>query len=189
VVAREPAALETFAGREIAVPGLLTSAYLALRLRLPRFDARVMPFDQIMAAVASGEVPAGLLIHEGQLTHDQHGLSLIEDLGAWWKRDTGLPLPLGINAVRRDLGDLIPAIARVLTESIDYGLAHREEALSYASGYGRGAAGTLLDRFVGMYVNEWTQDMGEAGERAIRLFLTRAHEAGLLPQMPDIQLF
>ncbi|MHB8572636.1 MAG: menaquinone biosynthesis family protein [Candidatus Dormibacteria bacterium] len=187
VVTRQPATLESLAGGVIAVPGLLTSAYLALRLYLPDFEAVVVPFDQIMERVAAGEFDAGLLIHEGQLTHGQAGLQLVEDLGRRWKAETGLPLPLGINAVRRDLGDLAPRLARLLEQSIAYGLDHRQEALVYAAEYGRDTPGPLLDRFVGMYVNDWTLDMGADGERAIRLFLERGAAAGIVPQVPELR--
>lgn len=183
LVAREPIPLEQLRELTIAVPGYLTSAYLALRLFLP--DARTveMPFDAIMPAVQRGEVPVGLLIHEGQLTHQQAGLHLLLDLGAWWHAETGgLPLPLGINAVRADLPEPIQReIARAFHESIQLGLQHRERALEYALQYGRGIDPATADRFVGMYVNELTLDMGERGKRAIEEFLARGAAAGITP--------
>jgi 1,4-dihydroxy-6-naphthoate synthase len=158
-------------GKRVAIPGRLTTAALALRLYQPDFEAAVVPFDRIEDAVLQGEVDAGLLIHEGQLTYSQGGLNLWADMGEWWHGETGLPLPLGGNAVRRDLGDeLIGQISRDLKASIVYGLEHREEALSQAA-----------DEFVGMYVNEYTVDYGEAGRRAVQLLLERAAHAGIIP--------
>ncbi|HET9150238.1 MAG TPA: MqnA/MqnD/SBP family protein [Gemmatimonadales bacterium] len=170
-------------GRRIAVPGTLTTAYLALRLYQPDFEAVVVPFDQIEDAVLRGEVEVGLLIHEGQLTYADDGLQLWEDLGAWWLRETGLPLPLGGNVVRRDLGDaVIRQVARDLRRSIEYALAHRAPALAHAMQFNRGIGDQRTDTFVGMYVNEWTVDYGERGRAAVRLLLDRAFEAGLIPE-------
>ena len=170
-------------GRRIAVPGTLTTAYLALRLYQPDFEAVVVPFDQIEDAVLRGEVEVGLLIHEGQLTYADNGLQLWEDLGAWWLRETGLPLPLGGNVVRRDLGDaVIRQVARDLRRSIEYALAHRAPALAHAMQFNRGIGDERTDTFVGMYVNEWTVDYGERGRAAVRLLLDRAFEAGLIPE-------
>ncbi len=170
-------------GRRIAVPGTLTTAYLALRLYQPDFEAVVVPFDQIEDAVHRGEVEVGLLIHEGQLTYADNGLQLWEDLGAWWLRETGLPLPLGGNVVRRDLGDaVIRQVARDLRRSIEYALAHRAPALAHAMQFNRGIGDQRTDTFVGMYVNEWTVDYGERGRAAVRLLLDRAFEAGLIPE-------
>ena len=170
-------------GRRIAVPGTLTTAYLALRLYQPDFEAVVVPFDQIEDAVHRGEVEVGLLIHEGQLTYADNGLQLWEDLGAWWLRETGLPLPLGGNVVRRDLGDaVIRQVARDLRRSIEYALAHRAPALAHAMQFNRGIGDERTDTFVGMYVNEWTVDYGERGRAAVRLLLDRAFEAGLIPE-------
>ena len=170
-------------GRRIAVPGTLTTAYLALRLYQPDFEAVVVPFDQIEDAVLRGEVEVGLLIHEGQLTYADDGLQLWEDLGAWWLRETGLPLPLGGNVVRRDLGDaVIRQVARDLRRSIEYALAHRAPALAHAMQFNRGIGDERTDTFVGMYVNEWTVDYGERGRAAVRLLLDRAFEAGLIPE-------
>jgi len=183
LVAREPIPLEQLRDLTIAVPGYLTSAYLALRLFLPDARTVAMPFDAIMPAVQRGEVPVGVLIHEGQLTHQQAGLHLLLDLGAWWHTETGgLPLPLGINAVRADLPEPIQReIARAFRESIQLGLHHRERALEYALQYGRGIDPATADRFVGMYVNELTLDMGERGKRAIVEFLARGAAAGITP--------
>ena len=170
-------------GRRIAVPGTLTTAYLALRLYQPDFEAVVVPFDQIEDAVLRGDVEVGLLIHEGQLTYADDGLQLWEDLGAWWLHETGLPLPLGGNVVRRDLGDaVIRQVARDLRRSIEYALAHRAPALAHAMQFNRGIGDERTDTFVGMYVNEWTVDYGERGRAAVRLLLDRAFEAGLIPE-------
>ncbi len=175
-------------GKRIAIPGLLTTAYLTLRLFQPDFEPVVVPFDQIEDAVDRGEVDAGLLIHEGQLTYAARGLQLWQDLGAWWFDETdGLPLPLGCNVVRRDLGDqLIRAASRDLRSSITYGLAHREDALAYALQYARGLDAGDADTFVGMYVNDYTVDYGEKGRRGVTLLLERAAAAGLVP--PQVQV-
>jgi 1,4-dihydroxy-6-naphthoate synthase len=184
VVTREPASIEWLRERRIAIPGTMTSAYLALRLFLDTdFAYDVVPFDQIMQLVADGQAEAGLLIHEGQLTHAQLGLRKVVDLGQWWFHETaGLPLPLGVNAVRRDLGpERMAALSRILKASIQYGLDHRQEALQHAMQYARGLEIATADRFVDMYVNAWTVDMGPRGQESIRLFLQRAHEQGILP--------
>ncbi len=182
VVTREPAIAEDLRGKRIAVPGTMTSAFLALRLFLGEFEYDVVPFDQIMEAVRDGKADAGLLIHEGQLTHGEFGLHKVVDLGEWWFRETGgLPLPLGVNAVRRDLGaETMATLSRVLKASIVYGLEHRQAALKHAMQYARGLQTQTADKFVGMYVNDWTIDMGPRGQESIRLFLTRAHEQGIL---------
>ena len=170
-------------GKRIAVPGLLTTAYLALRLWQPEFEAVVVPFDQIEDAVHRGDVDLGLLIHEGQLTYADDGLSLWVDLGAWWLDETGLPLPLGGNVVRRDLGqDVVEQIGRDLRASIVYALDHRRDALDHASKYNRGISDERTDTFVGMYVNKWTVDYGERGRAAVQLLLDRAAEAGIIPK-------
>jgi 1,4-dihydroxy-6-naphthoate synthase len=170
-------------GKRIAVPGMLTTAYLALRLFQPEFIEVVMPFDRIEEAVHSGEVDIGLLIHEGQLTYADTGLHLWADLGEWWLRDTGLPLPLGGNAVRRDLGkDIIDQIGRDLRASIVYALEHRAPALAHASRYNRGIGQERTDTFVGMYVNQWTVDYGPRGRAAVQELLDRGHRSGLIPE-------
>ena len=184
VVAQEELAPEALAGKTIAIPGTLTSAYLALRLFLEAdFAFIVVPFDQIQEIVATGGADAGLIIHEGQLTYADHGLVKVADLGAWWgKRTGGLPLPLGGNAVRRDLGnDAMRDLTRLYRESISFALSHRAEALAYAKGFGRGLDDDLNDRFVGMYVNSWTLDYGERGRRAIQRFLDDGARAGIVP--------
>jgi 1,4-dihydroxy-6-naphthoate synthase len=164
VVARSPLSRADIRGKRIAVPGLMTSAYLALRLFEPVFEPVVIPFDQIEDAVADGSVDLGLLIHEGQLTFADRGLHLIQDLGEWWFGETGLPLPLGGNVVRKDLGDdLTRKISRHLRDSIAYGLEHRSAALDHSMQYARGLDRSKADAFVGMYVNDWTLDYGEAG--------------------------
>jgi 1,4-dihydroxy-6-naphthoate synthase len=174
----------------IAVPGKLTSAYLALRLCLGvDFACVEVPFDRIIPAVVEGEydgraVDAGLIIHEGQLTYAKENLKLVVDLGQWWKQRTSLPLPLGANAVRKDLGpEAIGDIQRLLKESIEYGLAHREEALRYALQFGRDLDPRQADRFVGMYVNDWTLDFGPRGRKAVGEFLAQGHSAGVLPEL------
>jgi 1,4-dihydroxy-6-naphthoate synthase len=190
VVAREPMSREQLRGKKIAVPGKLTSAYLALRLYLGSDFACVeVPFDQIIPAVVAGSyegqpVEAGLIIHEGQLTFGDHDLQLVVDLGVWWKEKTGLPLPLGANAVRKDLGtEAVREVQRLLYESIEYGLNHREDALGYALQYGRDLNETQADKFVGMYVNDWTLDFGPRGREAVTEFLAQGHAAGVLPQL------
>lgn len=190
IVARaalHPEQLQRGRGRRLAIPGEWTSAHLAAQLFLGPYDFAVVPFDRIPEAVARGEYDAGLLIHEGQLTFQQLGLQLIVDLGAWWQQSTGLPLPLGGNAVRRDLGELIPVVSGILYDSIRYGLAHREPAVRYALQFGRGLDLALADQFIGMYVNQRTLDYGDDGRAAVRLFLQRAHERGLLPQPPQVE--
>ena len=175
-------------GKRIAVPGLLTTAYLALRLYQPDFEAVVVPFDEIEAAVHAGRVDVGLLIHEGQLTYADDGLHLWEDLGAWWLADTGLPLPLGGNVVRRDLGDAVIAqVSRDLRASIVYGLEHRAPALAHAKQFNRGIGDERTDTFVGMYVNEWTVDYGERGREAVRRLLDRGFEAGIIPERVSVE--
>ena len=185
LVSRQPAPADPRAslrGQRVAVPGLYTTAYLALKLFQPDLDPVVMPFDQIEDAVQRGDVAVGLLIHEGQLTYADTGLHLWEDLGAWWMRDTGLPLPLGGNVVRRDLGpEVVAQVARDVRASIEYALAHRGAALSHAKQYSRGLSDERADTFVGMYVNRWTVDYGPVGRRAVQLLLDRAADAGLIP--------
>ncbi len=169
-------------GRRVAVPGLRTTAYLALQLYQPEVEVVVIPFDRIGDAVKAGQADVGLLIHEGQLTYADDGFELWEDLGAWWLGESGLPLPLGGNVVRRDLGPAVMAqIARDLKASIEYGLAHRAPALAHASRFNRGIGEDRTDRFVGMYVNQWTVDYGPRGREAVQRLLDRAHEAGLVP--------
>lgn len=191
VVAKEACAVEDLKSKTIAVPGTLTSAFLALRLCLGAdFDHVVVPFDQIIETVAAGEfegkkIDAGLIIHEGQLTFGREKLELIVDLGVWWHDLTGgLPLPLGANGIRKDLGEEnIREVTRLLKESIVFGLEHRQEALDYALQFGRGLDNQLADQFVGMYVNDWTVDFGEKGREAVRLFLRKGYEAGIIPTL------
>ncbi|MBV6504014.1 MAG: 1,4-dihydroxy-6-naphtoate synthase [Fimbriimonadales bacterium] len=166
----------------IAVPGTLTSAYLQLRLYYPDAKPEVMPFDEIMPAVKSGRFDVGLIIHEGQLTWEQEGLHLVEDFGLWWRELTGLPLPLGVNVVRKDLGnDAIGELNRVMKESIRLGLENRQEALQYALQFARGLDLETSDQFVGMYVNERTLDMGQEGQMAIKRLLEMGAQAGIVP--------
>jgi 1,4-dihydroxy-6-naphthoate synthase len=172
----------------VAVPGRLTTAYLALKLFEPQCLTEVVPFDQIEDAVHRGDVDVGLLIHEGQLTYGDSGLHLWGDLGAWWMAETGLPLPLGGNAVRRDLGpEVIGQIARDLRASIVYGLEHRAPALAHARQFNRGIGDERTDTFVGMYVNQWTVDYGVRGRRAVQLLLDRAHAAALIPERVEVE--
>jgi 1,4-dihydroxy-6-naphthoate synthase len=175
--------LDQIRGKTIAVPGKLTTAYLTLQLLLGKdVPVQVVPFDQILPAVADGRVEVGLIIHEGQLFYGDKGLHQVVDLGEWWFSQTGLPLPLGGNVVRKDLGDdLVNEIARLLKSSIQYALDHRTEALDYALKYARDLDPALADRFVGMYVNEWTVDYGPRGREAVRTLLARAAREGLVP--------
>lgn len=186
IVASEPFSLEAIQQKTVAVPGLMTSAYLALKLWCPAINTVVMPFDEILPAVEDGDVEAGLLIHEGQLTFRDFGLYEIINLARWWAQDTnGLPLPLGSNAIRRDLGaETMAQVSSVLRESIAYALEHRDEALTYALQFARGMEEKrhLADKFVGMYVNERTLEYGDDGRRAVEEFLARAARAGLIPQ-------
>jgi 1,4-dihydroxy-6-naphthoate synthase len=179
---------EGIAGRRIAVPGLMTSAYLALRLFQPDFVPVVTPFDKIEETVLAGDVDAGLLIHEGQLTYKDDGLHLIADMGAWWLEKTGLPLPLGGNVIRKDMPrDLQKKVSRHLRESIAYGLDHRKNALDHAMRFARGLDRGKADAFVGMYVNDWTLDYGDRGRRAIRLFLDEGVKSGVITRPVTVE--
>jgi 1,4-dihydroxy-6-naphthoate synthase len=181
VVAREQLSADRLRETRIAIPGHLTTAYLTLRMYLGGdFAHDVMPFDEILPAVVAGSVEAGLLIHEGQLTYGDAGVRKCVDLGEWWLLETGLPLPLGVNTIRADLGaDTIAAVSAILQEAIRAGLSHRREALAYALQFGRDIDDETVDRFVGMYVNDLTEDMGDEGRQAIRELLTRASDLGL----------
>lgn len=190
VVAREKMTVDSLRDRVIAVPGRLTSAYLALGLAIGReFRHVVVPFDRILDAVVAGgyegqAVDAGLIIHEGQLTYGEHRLELVLDTGEWWYEQTGLPLPLGANVLRKDLGpETIVDVNRLLKASIQYGLEHRAEALDYALSFGRGLDRKKADEFVGMYVNDWTLDFGPRGRQAVTEFLARGHAAGIIPHL------
>ena len=188
LVSRAPGTLADAVGARIAVPGLLTTAYLALRLAVPRFEPVVVPFDQIEDRVASGEVDFGLLIHEGQLTYSDAGFALVADMGEWWFSQTGLPLPLGGNVVRKDLGtQLISTISRHLRASIDYALDHRTGALDHAMKYARGLDRGKADTFVGMYVNDWTRDYGERGRQAVRTLLDHGVSAGVISKPVTVE--
>jgi len=183
VVAKKAYTIEELKNLRIAVPGTLTTAFLSLSLLLgSKFQYEIVPFDEILNAVEQGKVDAGLIIHEGQLTFQNQGLKLVIDLGVWWYDKTGLPLPLGGNVVRKDLGDaIISEASRLIRESIHYGLNHRKEALAYALQYGRDLDQGLADKFVGMYVNDWTVDYGEKGRKAVQLLLSEGHKAGVIP--------
>jgi 1,4-dihydroxy-6-naphthoate synthase len=193
VVARRPMGVEELGRVRVAVPGTLTTAFLTLRLlghagQVENLTYEVVPFDEIIPAVARGRYDAGLIIHEGQLTFRDQGLHLVVDLGVWWQERTSLPLPLGGNVVRRDLGpDTIRQVSRLLKESIRYALAHRDEALAYALRYARDMDVSLADSFVGMYVNDWTLDYGPRGRAAVRRLLDEGHRAGIIPAPAPVE--
>lgn len=188
VVAREKLSDDELRQVEIAVPGRMTTAFLGLQLRLGEFAWREVPFDEIMDEVTSGKADAGLLIHEGQLTYAAAGLEKIIDLGEWWLGETGLPMPLGVNVARRDLGqEVLRELSAVLAASIRAGLDNREQALEYASQWGRGLDDELADRFVGMYVNELTEDYGDEGRRAVHEFLRRGEEIGAFKEPVKVE--
>ena len=174
--------------RTIAIPGKMTSAYLALQLHLGGFKHIVVPFDQIFEAVKSGAAAAGLIIHEGQLTYERAGFTKVLDLGEWWKRETGLPLPLGGNVLRKDIA---PAVQRdlleIMRESIEFGLAHRDDAVRHSMPYARDMDAKLAGKFIGMYVNDYTRDYGTIGRRAVREFLQMAHRRGYLEKAPAVK--
>ncbi len=183
VVAQDGMPIERLREIEIAVPGRMTTAFLVLRMAIGDFRYREVPFDEIMDEVKSGAAEAGLLIHEGQLTYEDEGLTKVLDLGEWWLLETGLPLPLGANVARRDLGpETLENLSEVLAQSIRAGLEHRSEAMAYAMEFSRGLEPHLADRFVGMYVNELTCDYGDEGRRAVEELLTRAESRGAIPQ-------
>jgi 1,4-dihydroxy-6-naphthoate synthase len=188
VVARRPMKVAELEKIKIAVPGTMTTAFLTLRLLIGDFAYDVLPFDEIINAVAVGKYDAGLIIHEGQLTFQNQGLHLVVDLGVWWQEKTGLPLPLGGNVVRRDLGpDLMHRISEYLKQSIRYALDHRQEALQHALKYARDMDMSLADKFVGMYVNDWTLDYGPRGREAVRRLLDEAQKAGIIPKPVDVE--
>jgi 1,4-dihydroxy-6-naphthoate synthase len=183
IVSPRPCDADEIRKVKIAVPGTLTTAYLALKLFAPEIETAVVPFDQIIPEVMAGNYGAGLIIHEGQLTYGRTGLYRILDLGVWWREQTGLPLPLGGNAIRRSLGDAtMQTVTQALRDSIQYGLDHREQALEYAMQFGRDLDHSLADKFVGMYVNERTLDYGDDGRKAIRQLLAMGHERGVIPR-------
>ena len=187
LVAREAMSPGDVRSRTVAVPGTLTSAYLALQLFAPGVATRVVPFDRILDEVREGRADVGLIIHEGQLTYGGQGLAKVLDLGVWWKEETGLPLPLGGNAVRRDLGpDTMKALTRLVRETVRHSLDHRPEALDYAMSFARGMDPNVADRFVGMWVNDMTLEMGERGRRAVQTFLDRGHAAGVIPRRVEV---
>lgn len=180
VVSKTP--IENLEGKRIAIPGKMTTAYLTLSLFQPNFEAETRPFDKILDAVQQDEVDAGLIIHEGQLTYAREGLHKVIDLGEWWHEETGLPLPLGANVIRRDLGtEKIPKITALLKQSIQYSLDHRARGLEYAMTYARDMETPLADKFVGMYVNDYTLDYGDKGRAGVRELLRRGNEAGIIP--------
>ena len=188
VIANHPMEPDEIKGKKIAIPGTLTTAYLALKLFSPKIETSVVPFDKIIPEILAGRFEAGLIIHEGQLTYENSGLTKILDLGKWWHEMTGLPLPLGGNAIRRDLGsELIATVCQALKDSIQYGLDHREEALAYAMQFARDLDTQKADRFVGMYVNERTIDYGEDGKEAIVRLLDMGYRAGIIPHQPHVE--
>jgi 1,4-dihydroxy-6-naphthoate synthase len=189
VVARADGGPSGVKGSRIAIPGTLTTAYLALRLYEPDFEYVVVPFDEIQQAVLDGKAEAGLLIHEGQLTYQDEGLRKIVDLGEWWNERTGgLPLPLGGNIIRRDLGpEMIRKVSKMLHDSIAYALSHRKDAVEYAEQFGRGLDREKTDKFVGMYVNDLTLGYGERGRKAVELLMNEAFEKGLIPQRVPVE--
>jgi len=189
VVARQPWRIDDLKGKKIAVPGTLTTAFLSLKLLLgDSFQFEVHPFDEILNIVAAGKADAGLIIHEGQLTYQKQGLHLVVDLGCWWHDQTGLPLPLGGNAIRRDLGPTaMKEVTGLLRESIRYGLDHRKEALKHAEQYGRDLDEARTDKFVGMYVNDWTIDFGQRGREAVATLLDRGYRAGIIPNPVQLE--
>jgi 1,4-dihydroxy-6-naphthoate synthase len=174
--------------KKIAIPGKLTTAYLALQLFSPGIEVDVVPFDQIIPSILEGKHEAGLIIHEGQLTYDKSGLHRVVDLGRWWQKVTGLPLPLGGNAIRRSLGrETMSSVNQALYQSIQYAIDHRDEALSYAMQFARDLDTQLADKFVGMYVNERTLDYGSDGREAVRRLLDMGHKAGIIPKTPRVE--
>jgi 5,8-dihydroxy-2-naphthoate synthase len=174
--------------RTIAIPGRMTSAFLALQLYLGEFDHIVVPFDQIFDTVKSGRAAAGLIIHEGQLTYSRSGFTKIVDLGEWWKRETGLPLPLGGNVLRKDIAPPIQRdLLAIMRESIDFGLAHRDAAVAHSMSYARDMDANLAGKFIGMYVNDYTRDYGDAGRRAVREFLDAAQQRGYIAKTPAVE--
>ena len=188
IVSQRPFTQTEVKRQKIAVPGKLTTAYLALQLFAPGIEVEVVPFDQIIPQILEGRYEAGLIIHEGQLTYDKSGLHRIVDLGRWWQKVTGLPLPLGGNAIRRSLGrEMMASVTRALRDSIQYALDHREEALAYAMQFARDLDTPLADKFVGMYVNERTLDYGGDGREAVRRLLDMGHKAGIIPQVPRLE--
>ena len=188
LIAAEPIPIQELQKKIIAVPGTMTSAFLTLQLILGKFEYEVMMFDEIPQAVKDGKVDAGLIIHEGQLTYRQLGLHMILDLGCWWFDQTHLPLPLGCNTIRRDLGDQnITQISDILKTSIAYSLNHREQAVEYALKFGRGLDNSLADKFIGMYVNEWTLNYGPIGRQAVAELLNQGHNAKLIPKVNNLQ--
>ncbi|MYE90159.1 ABC transporter substrate-binding protein [Candidatus Poribacteria bacterium] len=188
VVSKEPMQREDLAGKKIAIPGEMTTAYLTLRLCQPDFEPEAVQFDQILPYVQEGNTEAGLIIHEGQLTYGQAGLHKVVDLGEWWYEETGLPLPLGANAIRRDLGaEKIRRITALIKRSIQYSLEHREGGLAYAMNYARDMETELADRFVGMYVNDYTLDYGEKGRAGVRELMERGYRSGVIPHQVDVE--
>jgi 1,4-dihydroxy-6-naphthoate synthase len=188
VVAPRAFGVEDLKRMKVAVPGTLTTAYLALKLFAPKIETVVVPFDQIIPEVLAGKYEAGLIIHEGQLTYERSGLNKILDLGRWWHELTGLPLPLGGNAIRRELGsELIASISKALRDSIQYALDHREEALAYAMQFARDLDHQMADRFVGMYVNDRTLAYGNDGKEAVEKLLGMGFKAGIIPHQPKVE--
>jgi 5,8-dihydroxy-2-naphthoate synthase len=188
VVARENFPAADLSNYKVAVPGTLTSAFLALRLHTSEFEYKVVPFDRIIDTVVSGKVDAGLLIHEGQLTYHENGLQKVLDLGAWWKKETGLPLPMGGNAIKRDLGDDVQReVSQWLKRSIKFSLDHRHDALAYAMQFARDLKPELADKFVSMWVNDRTLEYGDGGRKAVQLLLDEGYRKGIIPREVKVE--
>jgi 1,4-dihydroxy-6-naphthoate synthase len=188
VISTKALTLQDLPNVKISVPGTMTTAFLALSICIGKFEYEVVPFDQIFEHVESGRSEAGLIIHEGQLTWAERGLQLVADLGVWWQQQTGLPLPLGANAIKKALGkDVMEEVSDLLKESIQYSLDHREEAVRHAMQWARDMDMSLADRFVGMYVNHWTLDYGERGREAIRALLRAGYEKGFIPNPVELE--
>lgn len=188
IVSLEKLDIKSLQGKTVAIPGSLTTAALTLRLAVPGLKTEEIAFDQVMEAVKNKDVAAGVIIHEGQITYEDEGLHCVGDLGEWWQKETGLPLPLGANVIKTSLGPEIHKKAgQAIRESIGYGMEHRADAISYAGDYGRDLAPEKVDEFVSMYVNDYTLDWGETGRRAVRELLSRAAEAGIVPIVDEIE--
>jgi len=188
VISGKPMSPKSLAGKTVAIPGEMTTAWLALKLYEPEVVGEVVPFDRILEEVQKGKYEAGLLIHEGQLTYREEGLHKVVDLGEWWQERTGLPLPLGGNVIRRDLGpELIAQICSDIKKSIQYGLDHRDEGMAYAAQFSRGLDPSQVDRFIGMYVNETTLDYGDDGREAVALILKEAYEKKIIPKKVPLE--
>ena len=184
ILSRKAMTMDNLEGKSIAIPGSLTTAALILKMAVPGVRTEEIAFDKIIQSIKKKEVDAGLVIHEGQVTYQREGLHLVVDLGRWWKEQTGLPLPLGANVIRRELGDeIIPPAVGMIRQSIDYGLENRPDAIKYAQEFGRDLVQSEIDTFVSMYVNDFTRDLGDVGRKAVTELLKRGANAGIIPQV------